>query len=127
MNHPSRGALLARPLQNRQGIIVLGPLIAFVCLLIVMVVAGKLMYPPPRGLYISRPQPELHYAVMPAPVYSGERVVMYLQPGDSAWIVRLDNGSAVVFRDPAGGGSVGVTTGFLTPSRPVRRRADPAG
>jgi hypothetical protein len=120
VHRPSAGPLeghLAR-LRDRRGIIVLGPLIIFVIVLIIMVVAGKIFYPAPRGTYRTEPVPELSYALAPAEVHSGDRVAMRLQPGDSVWIVRLDNGSAVVFRDGAGREVVGVTSGLLGTERP---------
>jgi len=100
-------------LRDRRGIIVLGPLIAFVVLLVVMVLAGKILYPEPRGTYVTRPAPELSYVVSPAEVYSGNRLAMTLRPGEPVWVVRLDNGSAVVFRDRTGREVVGITSAFL--------------
>ena len=100
--------------------IVLGPLILFVLLLAIMVLAGKIFYPAPRGTYRTEPVPELNYALAPAEVHSGERVALRLEPGDSVWIVRLDNGAAVVFRDRAGREVVGVTSALLHPERPRR-------
>jgi len=105
-------------LRDRSGMIVLGPLILFVLLLIIMVVAGKIFYPAPRGTYRTEPVPELSYALAPAEVRSGDRVALRLQPGDSVWVVRLDNGSAVVFRDRAGRQVIGVTSGLLGSERP---------
>ena len=93
--------------------IVLGPLIVFVVVLIVMVVAGKVFYPTPRGTYRTAPAPELHYVVAPGEVYAGERLAMRLRPGDPVWVVRLDNGAAVVFRDRTGREVIGVTRTFL--------------
>jgi len=107
-----------RPLRDRSGMIVLGPLILFVLLLIIMVVAGKIFYPAPRGTYRTEPVPELSYALAPAEVRSGDRVALRLQPGDSVWVVRLDNGSAVVFHDRAGRQVIGVTSGLLGSERP---------
>ena len=109
---------IPNPLRDQRGIIVLGPLILFVLLLIVMVLAGKIFYPAPRGTYRTEPVPELSYALAPAEVHSGEAVALRLQPGDSVWIVRLDNGSAVVFRDRAGREVIGVTSGLLGSRRP---------
>jgi hypothetical protein len=97
--------------------IVLAPLIVFVCLLVVMVVAGKLIYGTPRGIYRTEATPRLEYALAPAPVYEAGRVVSRLESGDSAWIVRLDNGSVAVFRDPAGEQLVGVAEGLFEPAR----------
>ena len=100
--------------------IVLGPLIAFVLLLIVMVVAGKIFYPTPRGTYRTTPVPELQQVVAPGEVYAGERVAMRLRPGDAVWVVRLDNGSAVVFRDRTGREAIGVTRVLLgAPAAPA--------
>jgi hypothetical protein len=92
---------------------VLGPLIAFVVLLIVMVVAGKIFYPTPRGTYRTPPAPELQHVVAPGEVFAGERVAMRLSPGDPVWVVRLDNGAAVVFRDRTGREVIGVTRTLL--------------
>ncbi|MBW3630139.1 MAG: hypothetical protein KY464_12675 [Gemmatimonadetes bacterium] len=111
---------LAR-LRDRRGIIVLGPLIAFVVLLVIMVVAGKILYPKPRGTYVTPPAPELNYVVSPTEVYSGERLARRLRPGDAVWVVRLDNGAAVVFRDQSGREVIGVTAGLLESSRPRAR------
>ena len=93
--------------------IVLAPLIAFTLLLIVMVVAGKLLYPEPRGTYRTRPVPELGYVLAAGEVYQGDRVAMRLRPGERVWVVRLDNGAAVVFRDRTGGEVIGVTRALL--------------
>ena len=93
--------------------IVLGPLIAFVILLIIMVVAGKIFYPAPRGTYRTEPAPQLSYVLQPGEVYAGDRVAMRLRPGDPVWVVRLDNGAAVVFRDRTGREVIGVTRALL--------------
>jgi hypothetical protein len=108
---------LAR-LSDRRGIIVLGPLVLFVILLAIMVLAGKIFYPAPRGTYRTDPVPELGYALAPAEVHAGGRVALRLQPGDSVWIVRMDNGSAVVFRDRGARELVGVTSGPVGSARP---------
>lgn len=105
-----------RRLRDERGMIVLAPLILFVLLLIVMVVAGKLLYPAPRGIYRSEPEPRLEYARAAAPVYSAGREVARLEPGDSAWIVRLDNGSVAVFRDRSGESLMGVAEGLFEPA-----------
>ena len=112
-----------RRLRDRSGIIVLGPLIAFVVLLVIMVVAGKIFYPAPRGTYVTPPTPELHYALSPADVYSGNRLALRVRPGDPVWIVRLDNGAAVVFRDGTGSEVVGVTPALVGSARQATRRA----
>lgn len=106
------------PSLDERGIIVLGPLIVFLCLLVVMVVAGKLLYPPPRGVYLTPPRPELRYALSSAEVYARDSVVQRLRPGQGVWAVQLDNGTAVVFRDRSGRGVVGVTRVLLSPSAP---------
>ena len=93
--------------------IVLAPLIAFTILLIVMVVAGKLIYGKPRGTYRTPPTPELSYVLSPGEVYDGDRLAMRLRPGEPVWVVRLDNGSAVVFRDRTGREVIGVTRALL--------------
>lgn len=108
-------------LGDRSGIIVLGPLIAFVLLLVVLVVAGKIIYPAPRGTYVTRPAPELYYAAAPAEVFSGNRLALRVRPGDPVWIVRLDNGAAVVFRDRSGREVVGVTPALVGSAVPPRR------
>ena len=97
--------------------IVLAPLIVFTLLLIVMVVAGKLIYGTPRGIYRAQPEPRLEYALAGATVYQAGRAVSRLEPGDSAWIVRLDNGSVAVFGDSAGSRLVGVAEGLFEPAR----------
>ena len=110
---------LRRRVRDRAGIIVLGPLILFVCLLVIMVVGGKLLYPAPRGLYLNVARPELHYAADSADVYSSGRLVRQLQRGDSVWVVRLENGSWVVFADRGGHEVVGIGVGLLEPRRPT--------
>lgn len=89
---------------DRRGNIVLVPLIALTLLILVLVLGGKLLYPPPPRYVDSR---------APAEVVSPGRVAFRLQPGDSAWVVALDNGAAAVFRDPSGGEVLGVVTGAL--------------
>lgn len=121
----SHHAYAPRParLRDRSGIIVLGPLVALVVLLVVMVVAGKVLYPAPRGTYVTPAAPELHYAASPADVYSGNRLALRVRPGDPVWIVRLDNGAAVVFRDGTGREVVGVTPALVGSARRATRRA----
>ena len=116
---------LGRSARDTRGIIVLGPLIVFLGVLIVMVVAGKLLYRDPRPPYVDHAGPELQYVVYPAEVYSADRVVMRLQPGDSVWAARLDNGTAAVFRSRTAKVALGVTSGLLVPGRvvPPRRTA----
>ena len=96
--------------------IVLAPLIVFTVLLIVMVVAGKLIYGTPRGIYRSEPKPKREYALVAAPVYQAGRVVSRIDAGDTAWIMRLDNGSVAVFQDSAGERLVGVAEGLFQPA-----------
>ena len=110
---PRRRALA----KDRRGMIVLAPLILFTLLLILMVLAGKLFYPAPRGTYRVPTAPELQVVAAPGEVVSGDRVAMRLRPGDSVWVVRLDNGSAVVFRDRTGRQVIGVTRTLLTARR----------
>jgi hypothetical protein len=102
-------------LRDRRGIIVLGPLIAFVCILVIMVVAGKLIYPTPRGIYAPPPRPRLHVAVSAADLFTGGREVRSLRAGERVWVERLDNGSAVVFRDASGREVLGITDALLVP------------
>ena len=97
--------------------IVLAPLVVFTALLVIMVVAGKLIYGTPRGVYRSEPRPRLEYTLALSPVYRAGRLVSRLEPGDSAWIVRLDNGSVAVFDDSAGARVVGVSDGLFEPLR----------
>ena len=111
-------------MKDRRGVIVLGPLIVFALLLVVMVVGGKIIYPEPRGTYRTPPAPELLYAVAPGEVYAADRVAMRLRPGDQVWVVRLDNGAAVVFRDRTAREVIGVTRALLGAARsgaPVSR------
>ena len=116
MSSPTGASFGTLP-RDERGMIVLAPLIAFTLLLIIMVVAGKLLYPAPRGIYREEPRPRLEYALADAPVYAAGREVSRLSRGDSAWIVRLDNGSAAVFADPAGERLLGVAEGLFRPAR----------
>lgn len=99
--------------KNKSGMIVLVPLITITVLLIVLVVAGKVLYrPAPR--YLMPTHPTRYLAASTAELYSEGKPVRHIEFGDTVWVVRAGNGLPVVFADSTGKRALGVAEVLLT-------------
>jgi len=95
--------------------IVLAPLIVITVMLLVMVIAGKLLYPPaPR--YVVPTLPSKHLAASRGVVDSGGGVERPIEIGDTLWVVRAGNGLPVLFTDSTGSDVIGVAQVLLSPA-----------
>jgi hypothetical protein len=97
--------------------IVLAPLLIFTVVLVAMVVAGRLLHPPPPN-YVMPTRPFKAVVVSGGVIRLAGRPIRQLEVDDTVWVVRAGNGLPVLFADSTGTQVLGVAEVLLSPIGP---------